>query len=120
MIPRRHLVYSLLGAVTLLLAAAWWHHQRVVRAYASATLLEDLATVDMAERTLRLIDEGRLDTARAILNLHLKSSIDSAEDMTLHGGSLMGIAWPNLREGLRRSADRASREGNAALAARIQ
>ena len=120
MISRRaRYLFGLFGIAILFFGSIWWHHRRVQRAYASAILLKDIALVDLVERTSRLIDEGRPDTARSILKIYVKSAIESSEDARTYRASLPGLVVPNLSEGLQRAAERAAKEGDAALAIRI-
>ena len=110
--------FSVAVAVVAIGSTAWWHHRSVERAYADAILLSALGEISLAENSLRLIDEGRIDAAREILREHSDSALRSAEEARTYGAGLDG-AWPNLRASLGRASRRARAEGRASVAERI-
>ena len=95
------LVLSVLVGIPLVAYGAWTFHQESQdRAFAQAVLLKDVAEMGTFANVLRLLEEGRDDKAKEVLEFWMASSAESGRDLVRSGARLDSIGI-NLLEGVR-------------------
>ncbi len=94
----------LIGAVCTGILAKY----RCDRLYAEARLLGSISAIGTTAPALQTLAQGRLDTARKVLEMRLVSSLREADQLTARGIALEGPI-PNFIDAARRAHEYASR-----------
>ncbi len=99
------LVGVLVGAILGGVATAAYYRDVEEQTVASVIFEYRLYTTQAAARKLRMIDQGRLDTARELITMELASSVDASYRLMASAEPEIGMLAINLLPGLREAED---------------
>jgi hypothetical protein len=91
----------LIIGIPLISYGAWDYHRKLQeRAFAQGVLLGEIAGMGFYTDILKLMEEGREETAKEMLKLMVTSSAEQSRDLVRFGARIDGIPI-NLLEGVR-------------------